>query len=446
MDNVLLSRMLFGTSMAFHIIFATLTVGISLMIFFGEIMRVIRKDNDYAVLAKRLTKGLAILLGVAIPTGTIVAVMLSLLWPGFMEIVGQVIALPFQIEIFAFFLESLFLAIYVYAADRLTTTMRIISSFFIAFGAVASAVLITSAHAWMNTPEGFDIVNGSITNVNPLSAALSTSFWATSLHVISTAYMTGAFVLVAVAAYKLMKPSITEAERRYHHKGMLMALIFGLGMSLWTGLTGHDTTVMLYEEIPIKLAAAEGLFETQSNAPLTLFGVPSPEENEVIGGLEIPGLLSWLATYSTDGVIQGLNDFPQENWPPLIVHTLFNVMVFIGGGLIAISGGGLLYWFIKRKKENFAFPKWILAAFVASGPLAMIGIETGWIFSCTGRQPWTIFDIQRTSEAATTSGNLGIIFFFFAVLYAVLLVITSLVLYFYFKRNPLTQDMNAIGS
>lgn len=446
MDNVLLSRMLFGTSMAFHIIFATLTVGISLMIFFSEIMRVIRKDNDYAVLAKRLTKGLAILLGVAIPTGTIVAVMLSLLWPGFMEVVGQVIALPFQIEIFAFFLESLFLAIYVYAADRLTTTMRIVSSFFIAFGAVASAVLITSAHAWMNTPQGFDVVNGEIMNVSPLAAALSPSFWPTSFHVVSTAYMAGAFVLVAVAAFKLFKPSLTKKERSYHHKGLLLTLVFAFLMSLWTGLTGHDTTVMLYEEIPIKLAAAEGLFETQSEAPLTLFGVPSPEANEVIGGIEIPGLLSWLATYSTDAVIQGLNDFPQENWPPLIVHTLFNVMVFIGGGLIGISGIGLLYWFIKRKQEDFKFPKWLLAAFVASGPLAMIGIETGWIFSCTGRQPWTIFDVQRTADAATTSGNLGIIFFLFAVLYAVLLVITSLVLYFYFKRNPLSQDMSSLGS
>lgn len=129
MDNVLLARMLFGSSMAFHIIFATLGVGITLMIFLAEIMRVIRKDEEYGLLAKRWTKGVAILLGVAIPSGTIVAVMLSLLWPGYMEIVGQVIALPFQVEIFAFFFEALFLSIYVYAADRLSSTMRIISVF-----------------------------------------------------------------------------------------------------------------------------------------------------------------------------------------------------------------------------------------------------------------------------------------------------------------------------
>ncbi|GIN13949.1 cytochrome ubiquinol oxidase subunit I [Shouchella clausii] len=443
MDHVLLARMLFGTSMAFHIIFATLTVGLSLMIFFAEWMRALRNDLDYAVLAKRLTKGLAILLGVAIPTGTIVAIMLSLLWPGFMEIVGQVIALPFQIEIFAFFLESLFLAIYVYAADRLSPAMRIISSFFIAFGAVASAVLITSAHSWMNTPRGFDIIDGQIENVNPLAAALSPSFWSTSYHVVSTAYMTGAFVLCAVAAFKLLKPSITAAEIRYHQKGLMLALVFGFLMSVWTGFTGHDTTVMLYEEIPIKLAAAEGLFDTQTNAPLTILGTPSPEANEVIGGLEFPGLLSWLATGSTDGVVQGLNDFPVEQWPPLFVHTLFNVMVGIGFALIAVSGIGLLFSFFRRNHDGIRFPKWLLIALVAAGPLAMIGIETGWIFSCTGRQPWIIFGVQTTAEAATTSGNLGLLFFLFSMLYLVLLILTSFVMYFYFKRNPLRQDMSA---
>ncbi|PAF13298.1 cytochrome ubiquinol oxidase subunit I [Shouchella clausii] len=443
MDHVLLARMLFGTSMAFHIIFATLTVGLSLMIFFAEWMRALRNDLDYAVLAKRLTKGLAILLGVAIPTGTIVAIMLSLLWPGFMEIVGQVIALPFQIEIFAFFLESLFLAIYVYAADRLSPAMRIISSFFIAFGAVASAVLITSAHSWMNTPRGFDIIDGQIENVNPLAAALSPSFWSTSYHVVSTAYMTGAFVLCAVAAFKLLKPSITAAEIRYHQKGLMLALVFGFLMSVWTGFTGHDTTVMLYEEIPIKLAAAEGLFDTQTSAPLTILGTPSPEANEVIGGLEFPGLLSWLATGSTDGVVQGLNDFPVHQWPPLFVHTLFNVMVGIGFALIAVSGLGLLFSFFRRKQDGIRFPKWLLIALVAAGPLAMIGIETGWIFSCTGRQPWIIFGVQTTAEAATTSGNLGLLFFLFSTLYLVLLILTSFVMYFYFKRNPLRQDMSA---
>ena len=155
MDTVTLARAFFGSSLAFHIIFATLGVGLSLMIFISEILYHWKKDSDYAIMAKRWTKAFAILLGVAIPTGTIVGVQISLLWPGFAKIVGQVISVPFQIEIFAFFLEALFMSIYVYAADKLPPFMRLISLFFVMIGATASAVLITSANTWMNTPAGF---------------------------------------------------------------------------------------------------------------------------------------------------------------------------------------------------------------------------------------------------------------------------------------------------
>ncbi|WP_100406369.1 cytochrome ubiquinol oxidase subunit I [Bacillus solitudinis] len=444
MDNVLLARMLFGSSMAFHIIFATLGVGITLMIFLAELMRVIRKDEEYGLLAKRWTKGVAILLGVAIPSGTIVGVMLTLLWPGYMEIVGQVIALPFQIEIFAFFLEALFLSIYVYAADRLTSTMRIISVFFVALGATASAVLITDAHAWMNTPRGFDYINGQVSNVRPLEAVFNPSVYVTSIHVTSSAYLTGAFVLAAVAAYKLYRGGLGERELSYYRKGLMLSLAVALVMSLYTALNGHDTAVMLHEEIPIKLAAAEGLFETQSNAPLAIMGTPDPEAGRVIGGIEIPGLLSWIATGSTEGVIKGLNDFPREEWPPLYIHTLFNVMVGIGSALLGIAAISWVFWYLRRK-QKVLFPQWLLAILVSSGPLAMIGVETGWIFSCTGRQPWTIHGVQLTSEAATPSGNLGMLLFLFMSLYLFLLVLTGLVMHFYFQRNPVSKELQTLS-
>ncbi|WP_368505659.1 cytochrome ubiquinol oxidase subunit I [Alkalihalophilus sp. As8PL] len=440
MDNVLLARSLFGSSMAFHIIFATLGVGITLMILLAEILRLLKKDEDYGLLAKRWTKGVAILLGVAIPSGTIVAIMLSLLWPGYMEIVGQVIALPFQIEIFAFFIEALFLSIYVYAADRLTPTMRIVSVFFVALGATASAVLITDAHAWMNTPRGFDYVDGVVSNVRPLEAVFNPSIYVTAMHVIGSAYMAGAFTLASVAAYKLFRGGLTERETTYHKKGLMLSLGVALIMSFYTANNGHDTAIMLHEEIPVKLAAAEGLFETQPNAPLAILGTPDPEAGRVVGGIEIPGMLSWLATGTTDGVVQGLNDFPRDEWPPLFVHTLFNLMVGIGTALLGLAALYWVFWFLGRKKQK-PLPKWLLGALVLGGPLAMIGIETGWIFSCTGRQPWTIFGVQRTAEAATNSGNLGTLFILFLTLYISLLVLTGLVMHFYFKRNPVTHEL-----
>ncbi|MFA9560166.1 cytochrome ubiquinol oxidase subunit I [Evansella sp. AB-rgal1] len=443
MDNVLLARTLFGSSLAFHIIFATLGVGLTLMILIAEVVRLITKDNDYAILARRWTKGVAILLGVAIPSGTIVGVMMSLTFPGFIEVVGQVIALPFAIEIFAFFVEALFLSIYIYAANRLSSTMRIISVFFVALGATASAVLITNVQAWMNTPTGFEFVDGQFTNVQPWQAVLNPAFSYTAVHVVSSAYLTTAFVVISVGAYRLLRGNLSEKEVSYYRKGLMIALVLGAATSIWTASTGHKAAVGLHNYVPVKLAAAEGLFETQSHAPLAIMGTPDPEANRVVGGIEIPGMLSWLATGSTDGVVIGLNEFPREDWPPLFVHTLFNVMVGIGTLLIGLSVGALFWWILYRKKP---YPTWLLLALVPSGAFALIGMETGWIFACIGRQPWTIMNFQRTADAATASGNLGFIFVLFISLYLLLLVITALVMRFYFHRNPLSNEFQVTTS
>jgi cytochrome d ubiquinol oxidase subunit I len=437
MDSVILARSLFGSSMAFHIIFATMGVGLPTMIIFAEVMYQWKKDKDYALLAKRWTRGFGILLGVAIPSGTIVGVMIALLWPGFMEIVGEVIALPFQIEIWAFFLEALFMAIYVYAADRLSASMRIISLFLVSVGASGSGVLITDAHAWMNTPSGFRIENGAVVDVHPWLAVFNPGFLTTSLHVVSSAYMTGAFAIATVAAYKLLRKKRTAREMHYHRKALFLALIIGGSMSILTAVNGHATAQMLHRYQPEKLAGAEGLFETRAYAPLTIGGFTSEVEQGVKYGIEIPWALSFLAGNRFDTVVKGLNAFPRENWPPLFIHTLFNLMVGIGTLLIvlAIVAIALKLWWKKH------YPRWILWLLLLSGPMSMVGIETGWIFSCTGRQPWTIYHIQRTSEAAIQSNSLLALFIMFISLYVFLMFVTIFVLRFYFGRNPVAKEL-----
>jgi cytochrome d ubiquinol oxidase subunit I len=437
MDNVLLARSLFGSSMAFHIIFATLGVGIPGMIVFAEVLFHLRKDSDYSTMAKRWTRGFAILLGVAIPSGTIVGVMLTLLWPGFMEYVGEVIALPFQIEIWAFFLEALFMSIYVYAADRLSPIMRIVSVIFVAIGAAASAVLITDAHAWMNTPRGFNVVNGVITDVDPWAAVWNPSFFITSVHVVSSAYMTGAFAIASVAAYKLLKRGLPERERTYHGKGLFISLLIGGIMSVLTAVDGHATAQMLYEYLPEKLAGAEGLFETQAYAPLTVFGRVNEATQSIQGGIEIPWALSFLASNRFSAVVRGLNEFPRVDWPPLYIHTLFDTMVIIGSLLILMAFAPLVYRLWLKKP----YPRWTMLALVATGPLSMLGIETGWVFSCSGRQPWTIYHVQRTSDAATQAEGLGLLFVLFLSIYAILLVITAVVLRYYFNKHPVGPEL-----
>lgn len=437
MDSVNMARSLMGSSLAFHIIFASLGVGIPLMIVIAEVMYQLRKDRDYAIMAKRWTKGFSIILGVAIPSGTIVGVLLGLLWPGFMEIVGQVISLPFQIEIWAFFLEAVFMSIYVFAADRLSSAMRILSVSLVAIGAAASAVLITDAHAWMNTPQGFRIVDGEVTDVDPWAAVFNPSFLTTSLHVVSSAFMFGAFAIVSLAAYKLLKVRTDDRERAYHRKTMTLGLMVGMTMSLFTAINGHSTAQMLHHYNPEKLAAAEGLFETTDYAPLAIGGIVDEETGQVKYGFEIPGALSFLATNRFDGVVRGLNEFPRENWPPLYIHLLFNLMVAIGGLLLFLSFFGLYFRFI-RKKE---IPSWLLRILTTTGILAMIGIETGWIFSCTGRQPWVIYHVQKTKDAAVQSDSLGTLFLLFICLYAFLLFLTVFIMLFYFKRHPVHLEL-----
>ncbi|MCH5583434.1 cytochrome ubiquinol oxidase subunit I [Shimazuella sp. AN120528] len=447
MDQTTITRAFFGTSLAFHIIFATLAVGISFMILVSEIIYQRTKDKDYELMAKRWTKAFAILLGVGIPSGTIVGVQLTLLWPGFMKIVGQVISIPFQIEIFAFFLEALFMSIYVYAADRLSGKMRVLSVFFVSVGATASATLITSANTWMNTPAGFDMyADGTIKNVNTWAAFFNPSYGWAAFHVAISAFMAGAFAIASVSAYRYLKTPTQERKvLAFHRKSLFVSLVVGFVMSAITALSGHGSAQGLYEHSPEKLAAAEGLFKTQRYAPLSIGGYTDPTTHEVKYDIEIPYALSILAGNWPSTEVKGLYEFPEETWPPFYVHTLFNIMVGIGMLLLALSFIALAYWWFFHHKKQRAFPNWLVWILVASGPLAMLGIEFGWIFSCSGRQPWTIYGFQRTSEAATKAAHVGNLFVLFGFLYLLLSVLVVAVMRIYFKRNPLAKELAKRG-
>src|SRR3954453_14821544 len=213
--------------MGFHIIFATIGVGLPFMILTAELIYQKTKDIEYVVMAKRWTKTFAILLGVGIPTGTIAGTQLSLLWPGFMEVIGRVMPLPFQIEIYAFFIEALFMSIYVYAAERIAPWMRIASLVLVAIGAMGSAVLITNVHAFEGTPAGFRVVDGKIVDVHPWVAFFNPSFFVNAGHVAFSAYTTGAFVVATVSAYKMLKSDFSSRVFRFHRKALMLSLVIG---------------------------------------------------------------------------------------------------------------------------------------------------------------------------------------------------------------------------
>ncbi|WP_102026240.1 cytochrome ubiquinol oxidase subunit I [Salirhabdus sp. Marseille-P4669] len=437
MDDILIARSLFGTTMAFHIIFATIGVGLPMMILSAELLYQRTKNYEYVVMAKRWTKAFAVLLGVGIPTGTIAGVQLSLLWPGFMEVIGRVMPLPFQIEIYAFFVEALFMSIYVYAAERIAPWMRIISLILVALGALGSAVLITNVHAFQGTPAGFRYEDGRIFDVNPWEAFFNPSFFVTALHVAFSAYVVGAFVVASVSAFKMLRNQYGSKLYHFHQKALILSLVLGGIFAFLTAINGHESAQYLHKYQPEKLAAAEGLFETQSHAPLAIGGFTDRETQEVKWAIEVPWALSFLAGNSFDTVVVGLNDFPEELWPPLFIHTLFNVMVGIGSLLILLSLLALI-WRKFLKKEQF--PRSYLWVMVFSGPLAIIAIESGWIFACTGRQPWVIYRILTTADAATTATDLGVLSILFFSVYLILGVAVVTVLLYYFRKNTVLDD------
>ncbi|WP_445489325.1 cytochrome ubiquinol oxidase subunit I [Niallia sp. 03133] len=440
MEHLVIARSMFGTTMGFHIIFATIGVGLPLMMLTAELLFQKTKNVDYAIMAKRWTKTFGILLGVGIPTGTIAGLQLSLLWPGFMEVIGKVMALPFQIEIYAFFIEALFMSIYVYAAERISPWARISSLILVAIGALASAILITNVHSFEGTPRGFQMNGEVITNVDPWKAFFNPTFFVSAGHVAMSAYTTGAFAVASVSAFKMMRNPYGSRVFQFHQKALILSIIIGGVFSLLTALNGHESAQKLYEYQPEKLAAAEGLFESQSHAPLAIGGFTDKENRELKGAIEIPWALSFLAGNSFDTVVTGLNDFPEEFWPPLYVHTLFNAMVGIGSFLIFLAFASLAWRYLLKKER---FPKIFMWIFVASGPLALISIECGWIFACTGRQPWTIYRVLSTADSVTSSENLALLFILFIIVYVILAISVSFVLIYYFRKNTVLNDLHA---
>ncbi|MGA5690159.1 cytochrome ubiquinol oxidase subunit I [Cytobacillus pseudoceanisediminis] len=432
-ESVFFSRVLTELTLSFHIIYATIGVGIPLMIMIAQWVGIKKQDEHYILLARRWTRGFVITVAVGVVTGTAIGLQLSLLWPNFMELAGNVIALPLFMETFAFFFEAIFLGIYLYTWDRFENQKKhMLLLIPVAIGASFSAIFITIVNAFMNAPQGFDIVNGQLVNINPILAMFTPAMPTKVAHVLSTAYMTSAFVLASIGAFRLLKGS----NHIYHKKALMLTMKIGLIFSIATAVIGDFSGKYLAEYQPEKLAAAEWHFETEEGAPLMLYGVL--EDGEVKYAIKIPYALSILAHSNPNAEVIGLDQFPEDEIPPLYIHYLFDLMVTIGMWMTALS---LIYvlgtWF----KMQFVKSKWFRWLVVLGGPLSIIAIEAGWWFAEVGRQPWILRGIMRTEDAATSSGQVDLMLLLFAGLYLVLAIGSIIVLTRMFRKNPVEQEL-----
>jgi cytochrome bd ubiquinol oxidase subunit I len=437
-DPVLFSRILTGTTLGFHTIFATLGVGVPLLIALAEWMGIKKNDEHYHVLARRWTRGYIISVAVGVVTGTAISLFLSLLWPNFMEAAGHTIALPLFLETFAFFFEAIFLGIYLYTWNRFKSRYAHFLLLLPVFlGGGASAFFISTVNAFMNTPVGFNYENGILTNVNPIGAMFNPATPTKVTHVLASSYLTAAFILAAIAAFSILK----GRDHVYHKKALKLSMIVALTFAISTALIGDLSGKFLAQYQPEKLAAAEWHFETEKGATL-IFAGSLNEDNEISHAIKIPYGLSILAHGVPGAEVIGLEEFPEEYWPPLVVHYYFDWMVTIGMFLALVS---FIYFCMQYREKWNEFNKPLLIAIVAGGPLAMLAIEAGWFMAEQGRQPWIIRGFMTTAEAATSSSYVDLMLYLFILLYIILAISVIIVLKRMFKGNPVEKELKKRG-
>lgn len=423
MSNLFAARAQMGTSLAFHIVFAALGVGVPFLAFAAEGIGLLTKDRTWYELAHRWGKAFGILYAIGAVSGTILSFELGLLWPTFMRFSGAIIGLPFALEAFAFFMEAIFLGVYLYGWGKLPPLWHWLSSVPLWVGGALSSLFVVSANAWMNTPAGFQYTHGKLSGIDPIAAMLNPSAVAEALHMTFAAYAATGAGVAMIYALALLRGEQDAYNRRGLLAGMAMSAIAAVLVGYFGDMNGQ--VVAKYQ--PAKYAAMEGLFHTTRGAPETLLGFPDPTAMQTWFAIRIDGLGAWLAFRDANATVQGLDAFPRDQWPATqVVHWTFDLMV--GIGFLAFFFG-LYFWYRALFKRRGLFEsKLILLTVAALGPLSFAAIELGWMTTEMGRQPWVVYGYVRTADAVTPAPWLDVSFAIFSLIYVALAVATAIFL------------------
>jgi len=430
LDNVTLARATMGTSLGFHIVFAVLGVGLPLLLVVAEGLWLRTKDEAWLALARRWSRAFGILFAVGAVSGTTLSFELGLLWPRFMAFSGAIFGLPFTAEGFAFFLEAIFLGLYLYGWNRLTPVAHWLTGIPVAVSGALSSVFVVMANAWMNSPSGFRLdAAGRLVDVDPIAAAFNASTPTEDPHMLVSAYVVTGFVVASVYAAGLLRGRLDALHRR----GLLLGMGMGAVAIVLAGITGDSSARFIYQAQPAKFAALEAVYTTTRCAPVSLLGIPSDAEHRVRYTVQIPCLLSLLAAFDPNAEVKGLDSFPAGDRPnPVLVHLSFDTMVGLGTAIGLVAA---LFWLLVIWRRRIPLRRLLLWALVLSGPAAVAAMEAGWFVTEFGRQPWIVYGILRTSDAATTAPALGLTFAIFFLIYIGLALTTARLLLWQAARN-----------
>ena len=425
MSDFFFARSQIAMSLAFHIIFAALGIGMPLLMAIAEGMYLRTSKPVYLDLSKRWSRGTAILFAVGAVSGTVLSFELGLLWPGFMEKAGAIIGMPFSLEGFAFFTEAIFIGVYLYGWNRLSPLMHWLSGLIVAVSGIFSGIFVVTANAWMNAPAGFKMVDGKITDIDPIAAMLNPASFHEVLHMTLAAFVATGFAVAAVHAFFLRR----DRNNLFHRSALGIALTVACLSIPLQILSGDYSARVVGRLQPAKLAAMEAHYRTQTGAPLLIGGVPNDKTRATDYAIRIPRGLSLLLADNPDARVVGLEEFPQTNWPNVrIVHWSFDLMVAAGMAMLALAAwSGWCWW----KRRPLAGHPRLLCALVAAGPLGFVAIEAGWIVTEAGRQPWIIYGVMRTESAVTPMPGIVAPFVIFTALY----IFLAFIVFFLLRRQ-----------
>jgi len=417
MSDFFFARSQMAMSLAFHIVFAALGIGMPLLMVMAEGAYLRTGTAVYLELSKRWAKGTAILFAVGAVSGTVLSFELGLLWPGFMGKAGAIIGMPFSLEGFAFFTEAIFIGVYLYGRSRLPPLLHWLSGVVVAVSGVFSGIFVVTANAWMNAPSGFRFINGQFTEIDPVAAMFNPASFHEILHMTLAAFVATGFGVAAVHALLLLR----NPGSHFHRCAVGLALAVAC-ISIPLQILSGDLSARAVGRLqPAKLAAMEALYRTQEGAPLLIGGLPDDATRSVDDALVIPHGLSLLLGNSASARVAGLEEFPRKNWPNVrIVHWSFDLMVLSGFAMLALAGWSAWIWWRRRRLADHP---WLLRALVASGPLGFVAIEAGWAVAEVGRQPWIIYNVMRTQDAVTPMPGIAAPFLAFTVLYVFLTIV-----------------------
>jgi cytochrome d ubiquinol oxidase subunit I len=404
-------------SLGFHMIFAAVGIALPVLMLIAEGLWLRTGQQHYRELARKWAKATGLLFAIGAVSGTALSFELGLLWPRFMEFAGSTIGPAFALEGFAFFIEAIFLGLYLYGWNRLSPFAHWLTGVPIAITGLVSGILVVAVNAWMQAPTGHELDgSGRLMNVDPFATFKSPAWLHMSIHASLSCYIAVGFATAAIYAAAFLKGH----RDAYHRSGLTIAMTVAMISALLQPFSGDLSGRMVAQHQPAKLAAMESLFKTQAGAPFLIGGVPDEDTGTVRFGIEIPYGLSLLATHDPSTVVVGLDQFPRSEWPNVpLVHLAFQIMIGCGVVLIVV---GLWYWSMRWRNRE-AGGKWLLRALVLAGPLGFLALEAGWIVTEVGRQPWTIYQLMKTSQAVTPTSAVTNSFPVFTALYLGLAVV-----------------------